>query len=54
MILKLLVVLTAAAVVLLGSLYLEVHKRNHGILDSVKPQQVPTMQSAKTIRDYSQ
>jgi hypothetical protein len=53
MILKLLVALTAA-VVLLGSLYFEVHKRNHGVLDSAKVQQVPTMQSAKTIRDYSQ
>jgi hypothetical protein len=43
-----------AAVALLGSLYLEIQKRNHGVLDTVKPQQVPAMRSAKTIRDYRQ
>jgi hypothetical protein len=53
MIWKLLLTLTAA-VALLGSLYLEVQKRNHGVLDAVKPQQVPAMRSAKTIRDYRQ
>jgi hypothetical protein len=60
MTLKLLLVLTAA-VALLGSLYLEVHKhneelhkRNQGVLDTVKPEQVPKMRSAKTIRDYRQ
>ncbi len=53
MILKLVLILTAA-LVLLGSLYIEVHERNHGVLDTVKPQQVPKMRSAKTIRDYRQ
>jgi hypothetical protein len=53
MTLKLLLILTAA-VALLGSLYLEVHQRNHGVLDTVKPEQAPKMRSAKTIRDYRQ
>jgi hypothetical protein len=53
MTLKLLVALTAA-VVLLGSFYLEVRRRNQGILDTVKPQQVPAMRSANTIHKYSQ
>ena len=53
MIWKLLLALTAA-LALLGSLYLEVEKRNHGVLDAVKPQQVPDMRSAKSIRDYRQ
>ena len=53
MILKLVLILTAA-LVLLGSLYFEVHQRNHGLLDTVKQQQVPKMRSAKTIRDYRQ
>lgn len=53
MIWKLLLALTAA-VALLGSLYLEVEKRNHGVLDALKPQQVPAMRSAKSIRDYRQ
>jgi hypothetical protein len=53
MILKLVLIL-AAAVALLGSLYLEVHEHNHGVLDTVKQQQVPKMRSAKTIRDYRQ
>jgi hypothetical protein len=44
----------AAAIALLGSLCLEIQKRNHGVLDAVKPQQVPAMRSAKTIRDYRQ
>ena len=44
----------AALLALLGSIYLEIHKRSKGVLDSVKPQQVPAMRSAKTIRDYSQ
>jgi hypothetical protein len=53
MIWKLLLALTAG-VALLGSLYLEVEKRNHGALDAVKRQQVPAMRSAKSIRDYRQ
>jgi hypothetical protein len=53
MIFKLLLILTAALAIL-GSLYLEIQKRNHGVLDAVKPQQVPAMRSAKTIRDYRQ
>ena len=53
MILKLVLIL-AAVLVLLGSLYFEVHERNHGVLDTVKPQSVPKMRSAKTIRDYRQ
>jgi len=53
MIVKLLLLL-AVAVALLGSLYFEVHQRNHGVLDTVKQQQVPKMRSAKTIRDYRQ
>jgi hypothetical protein len=53
MIAKLLLLLTAA-LVLLGSLYLELYRRNEGVLDSVKPQQVPALRSAKTIRDYKQ
>ena len=53
MILKLLLILTAA-VALLGSVYLQVQKRNHGVLDAVKPQQVPKMKSAQTIRNYRQ
>jgi hypothetical protein len=53
MIFKLLLILTAA-VALPGSLYFEIQKRNHGVLDAVKPQQVPAMKSAKTIRDYRQ
>ena len=43
-----------ATIGLLGSLYVEVHKRNQGVLDTVKPEQVPAMRSAKTIRDYRQ
>jgi hypothetical protein len=53
MIVKLVLIL-AAAVTLLGSLYFEVHEHSHGVLDTVKQQQVPKMQSAKTIRDYRQ
>jgi hypothetical protein len=53
MIWKLLLTLTAV-VALLGSLYFEVRKRSHGVLDAVKPQQMPTMRPAKTIRDYRQ
>ncbi|HEY7303007.1 MAG TPA: hypothetical protein VH601_02745 [Bryobacteraceae bacterium] len=53
MIVKLVLIL-AAAIALLGSLYFEVHQRNHGVLDTVKQQQVPKMRSAKTIRDYRQ
>ena len=53
MIVKLILILTAL-VGLLGSLYLEVHERNHGVLDRVKPQQVPAMRSAETIRQYRQ
>lgn len=53
MIVKLLLLL-AVAVAFLGSLYFEVHQRNHGVLDTVKQQQVPKMRSAKTIRDYRQ
>ena len=53
MIVKLVLIL-AAAVALLGSLYFEVHQHNHGVLDTVKQQQVPKMHSAKTIRDYGQ
>jgi hypothetical protein len=53
MIMKLLLIL-ATLVGLLGSLYLEVHERNHGVLDRVKPQQVPEMHSAETIRQYRQ
>ena len=53
MIVKLVLIL-AAAVALLGSLYFEVHERSHGVLDTVKPHQVPKMRSAKTIRDYRQ
>ena len=49
-----LVLTLVALVALLGSLYLEVHRRNRGVLDTVKPQQVPAMRSAKTIRDYRQ
>jgi hypothetical protein len=49
-----LILTIAAAIALLGSLYVEVHKRNQGVLDTVKPQQVPAMCSAKTIRDYRQ
>lgn len=51
MIAKVLLIL-ATAVALLGSLYFELHERNHGVLDNAKQQQVPRMQSAKTIRDY--
>jgi hypothetical protein len=53
MIIKVVLIL-AAALALLGSLYFEVHERNHGVLDTVKPQQAPKMRSAKTIRDYRQ
>ena len=53
MIVKLLLILTAL-LGLLGSLYLEVHQRNRGVLDGVKPQQVPAMRSAETIRKYRQ
>lgn len=53
MILKLLLTLTVL-IALLASLYAEVHKRNKGILDTVKPHQVPKLQSAKSIRDYRQ
>ena len=53
MMLKLILTLTAL-LALLGSLYVEVHKRNQGVLDRVKPQQVPAMRSAKTIHDYRQ
>ena len=53
MILKLILTLTAL-LTLVGSLYLEVHKRNQGVLDTLKPEQVPAMRSAKTIRDYRQ
>jgi len=49
-----LILIVATAVALLGSLYFEVHERNHGVLDTVKQQQVPKMRSAKTIRDYRQ
>jgi hypothetical protein len=49
-----LILTLAAAGVLLGSLYFEVHQRTHGVLDSVKQQQVPKMRSAKTIHDYRQ
>jgi hypothetical protein len=50
---KLFLILTAT-VALLGSIYLAIEKRNHGVLDTVNPQQVPAMRSAKTIRDYRQ
>jgi hypothetical protein len=50
---KLLLIL-AALLGLLGSLYFEVHERNRGALDRVKPQQVPAMRSAETIRKYRQ
>jgi hypothetical protein len=53
MMLKLILILTAL-VGLLGSLYLEVHQRNRGVLDRVKPQEVPAMRSAETIRRYRQ
>ena len=53
MTLKLILTLTAL-LALVGSLYLELHKRNQGVLDTVKQQQVPAMRSAKTIRDYRQ
>jgi hypothetical protein len=53
MIVKLVLILTAA-LVLLGSLYFQIHERNYGVLDTVKPQSVPKMHSAKTIRDYRQ
>jgi hypothetical protein len=53
MIMKLLLIL-ATLVGLLGSLYLEVHQRNRGVLDRAKPQQVPAMRSAETIRQYRQ
>jgi hypothetical protein len=49
-----LILIVAAALALLGSLYFEVHQRNRGVLDTVKQQQVPKMRSAKTIRDYRQ
>jgi hypothetical protein len=38
---------------LLSGLYFAL-QHSHGVLDSVKPQQVPAMRSAKTIRDYRQ
>lgn len=44
----------AAALVLLGSLYIELYRRNQCVLDTVKPQQVHALRSAKTIRDYKQ
>lgn len=50
---KLLLTLTVLTA-LLASLYVEVHKRNQGVLDIVKSHQVPKMQSAKSIRDYRQ
>jgi len=53
MIAKLLLGLTAL-LVLLASLYFEVHQRSRGVLDTVKPQQVPALRSAKTIHDYRQ
>lgn len=53
MILKLLLILTVL-MALVASLYLEVQKRNRGVLDKAKQHQVPKMQSAKTIHDYSQ
>jgi len=53
MILKLILTLTAL-LALVGSVYLEVHERNQGVLDTVKRQQAPAMRSAKTIRDYRQ
>ena len=52
MILKLILTFTAL-LALIGSLCLEVRKRNQGVLDTVK-QQAPAMRSAKTIRDYRQ
>ncbi|MGA8595074.1 MAG: hypothetical protein WB676_10060 [Bryobacteraceae bacterium] len=39
---------------LLSGLYFAVRQHSHGVLDSVKPQQVPAMRSAQTIRDYRQ
>jgi hypothetical protein len=53
MIVKLLVTLTVLTA-LLASLYVEVDRRNHGVLDKVTPQQLPAIKSAKTIRDYRQ
>ena len=53
MIAKLLLALTAL-LILLGSIYFELHQRNHGVLDTVKPQQAPAIRAAKTIRDYRQ
>ena len=53
MTLKLLLIL-GMLVLLLGSLYLEVHERHRGVLDRVKPEQVPAMRSAETIRRYRQ
>jgi hypothetical protein len=49
-----LILILAATIVLVGSVYVEVHQRKQGVLDTVKPQQVPAMHSAKTIRDYQQ
>ena len=49
-----LILIFAATLVLLGSVYFEIHKRNQGILETVKPQQVPAMRSSKTIHDYRQ
>lgn len=53
MILKLILTLTAL-LALVGSVYLELHKRSQGVLDTVKPHQVPAMRSAKTIHEYRQ
>ena len=53
MILKLFLLLAAVAA-LLGSVYVEVHRHSHGVLDTLKQQQVPKMKSAKTIHDYRQ
>ena len=49
-----LVLLLAMLVALLGAIYFELQRRSKGVLDTVKPQQVPAMRSAKTIRDYRQ
>ena len=53
MILKLILIL-AATMVLVGSVCFEVHKRNQGVLDTVKPEQLPAMRSSKSIHDYRQ
>ena len=53
MILKLLLAL-AVLTALVASVSIEIHRHSHGVLDTVKQQQVPKMKSAKTIHDYRQ